>query len=244
VEPIAPGEGEVTAAQRLLERVLQNHSRLIDVVVADALYFEAPFFNFCIHHKKEVLAVLKGDRRLLLQDARGLLASIRPKQCEDRKRHLRLWDEDGFTSAEGIEAPLRVVRCEETLPPRKSDPPGHPSKVSDWWWVTTIPKKDLPARQVAQIGHARWDIENDLFNDLSAHWGLDHPFKHHPAAILNFVLTLFIAFILLKSFHLLNVKDSRLRRLSLIAVAEELKIGLDDPDGFCSRRLRTDLPSP
>jgi hypothetical protein len=38
VEPIRPGEGEVTAAKRLAERVFGNYSRFFEAVVADALY--------------------------------------------------------------------------------------------------------------------------------------------------------------------------------------------------------------
>jgi hypothetical protein len=71
IELIRPGEGEVIAAKRLLERVLQRYGRFFDAVVGDALYLETPFFNFCIDHGKHVVAVIKGDQRALLQDAQG-----------------------------------------------------------------------------------------------------------------------------------------------------------------------------
>jgi hypothetical protein len=61
-----PGEGEVPAAKRLLERVFSNYSRYFDAVVGEGLYFEAPFINFCAEHHKDVVVVLKGDQRLLL----------------------------------------------------------------------------------------------------------------------------------------------------------------------------------
>ena len=38
------------------------------------------------------------------------------------------------------------------------------------------------------IAHRHWGIENDLFHTLVTYWSLDHCFKHHPMAILNFVL--------------------------------------------------------
>lgn len=43
VERIRPHEGEVVAARRLVERVVRAYGRLVDVIVADALYLEAPF---------------------------------------------------------------------------------------------------------------------------------------------------------------------------------------------------------
>jgi len=42
------------------------------------LYFDAPFINFCHDHHKEVIVVVKGDQRLLLQDAQQLFSSGRP----------------------------------------------------------------------------------------------------------------------------------------------------------------------
>jgi hypothetical protein len=65
VEMLRPGEGEIIAAKRLLKRVLLNYGRFFDAVVGDALYLEAPFFNFCIDHGKNVIAVIKGDQRAL-----------------------------------------------------------------------------------------------------------------------------------------------------------------------------------
>jgi len=53
VEMIRPGEGEVTAAKRFLTRVLRSYGRFFDVILADALYCEAPFFNFCLSHGKQ-----------------------------------------------------------------------------------------------------------------------------------------------------------------------------------------------
>ncbi len=45
-EPQLPGEDELAAAKRLLERVLAAYPRAFDVVLADALYAAATFVNF------------------------------------------------------------------------------------------------------------------------------------------------------------------------------------------------------
>ena len=47
-EPQRPGEDEVATALRLLERVLVDYPRAFDLVLADALYAKAPFFNFLL----------------------------------------------------------------------------------------------------------------------------------------------------------------------------------------------------
>ena len=78
VELLRPGEGEETAAKRLLQRVFAHYPRFLDIVVGDALYFDAPFINFCLDRHKQVIVTAKGDRRLLLQDAQGLFSQQSP----------------------------------------------------------------------------------------------------------------------------------------------------------------------
>jgi hypothetical protein len=214
MELIQPGEGEIIAAKRLLERVLRRYGRFMDGVIGDALYLEAPFFNFCIDHGKHVIAVIKGDQRALLQDAQGLFAQMRPGLWDEPRRLTQFWDVEGFSSAEGIKVPLRVLHAYETI------------EDHHWWWATTFPLSQLPSHQFWKVGHRRWDIENDLFNTLSAHWTLNHCFKHDPTAIVNFILTLFIAFVLLQSFYLRNLHPQRRIHLTLIGLANELHLSL------------------
>jgi hypothetical protein len=80
------------------------------------------------------------------------------------------------------------------------------------------------------MGHSRWEIENNLFHTLATYWYLDHCFRHEPTAILNFILTLFIAFVLVQSFYLGNLKPQRRADLALISVAAELSFGLTTMD--------------
>jgi hypothetical protein len=228
VEMLRPGEGEISAAKRLLERVLENYGRFFDAVIGDALYLEAPFFNFCIDRGKHVVAVIKGNQRALLQDARGLFSDMQPRLWEESRSLTQVWDDEGFSSAEGIKARLRVLHAYETITKREQLGKEWIETVEDhhWWWATTLSRFHLPSRHLWKIGHIRWDIENDLFNTLSTHWFLDHCFKHEPTAIVNFVLTLFIAFVLLQSFYLRNLKPPRRKHLTLIGLGDELHLSL------------------
>ncbi len=228
VEMIRPGEGEVIAGKRLLERAVRRYGRFFDVVLADALYMEAPFFNCCLEHGKEVIAVFKGEQRVLFQDAQGVFFLMKPKVWKEGRCQIRAWDAVGFTTAEGIEVPLRVLHTEETVTKRHRQ--NHQwiekTEVHHWWWVTTLPMSRLSTRLLWYIAHRRWEIENNLFHTLVTYWSLDHCFKHQPTAILNFVLTLFIAFMLLQSFYYGNLKSQRRINLTLIGLATELHLGL------------------
>ena len=228
VEMLRPGEGEIIAAKRLLERVLVDYGRFFDAVLGDALYFEAPFFNFCIDRGKHVVAVIKGGQRALLRDAQGLFSQMKPGLWDEPRRLTEFWDEEGFTSAEGVKARLRVLHAHETITRRRRIAKEWLEDIEDhdWWWATTFSLAQLPARQLWEAGHRRWDVENDIFNTLSTHWALDHCFKHEPTAITNFVLTLFIAFVLLQSFYLRNLKPPYRKHLTLIGLGKELHLSV------------------
>jgi hypothetical protein len=229
VELLRPGEGEETAAKRLLSRVFASYGRFFDVVCGDALYFDAPFINFCLDHGKHALVVVKGEHRLLLQDAQGLFAQQQPVVWQDGRRAVRCWDAEGFTTAEGVKQPLRVIHTRETVRRRERVAGAWREKVetSEWYWAATLSKRQLSARRVWRAGHRRWDVENDCFNTLSMHWGPDHCYKHAPAAIVNFVLTLFLAYVLLSCFWQRNVKAPLREKIgTLLNLAEELRRSL------------------
>lgn len=229
VELLRPGEGEEAAAKRLLGRVIANYPRLFDVVCGDALYFDAPFLNFCLGHGKHALVVVKGEHRVLLQDAQGAFAGQPPQVWQEGKRTVRSWDAEGFTTAEGVTQPLRVVHTEETVRRRERVAGEWQEKeeTSSWYWATTLKKSQLGTRRVWQAGHGRWDVENDCFNVLSMHWGLDHCFKHSATAVVNFVLTLFLAYVLLQCFWERNLKAPlRSKLVTLLGLAEEVRRGL------------------
>ncbi len=84
----------------------------------------------------------------------------------------------------------------------------------------------LSTRGLWRFGHARWDIENDGFNTLATHWGLNHCFKHAAQAIVNFLLTSFVVYALMQSFWLRDLKPALCATLTLIALARALDRGL------------------
>jgi hypothetical protein len=226
VELLRPGEGEETAAKRLLERVFTHYPRFFDVVSGDALYLDAPFINFCLDRHKHVIVTAKGENRLLLQDAAGLFAQRQPGCWIDNqdRRTVQYWDEEDFSSCEGVKRPLRVLRTVETVTVRERIAGRWVEKeeTAIWSWATTLTKAQLSSRGLWRGGHARWDIENDGFNTLATHWGLDHCFKHTATAIVNFLLTSFIVYALLQSFWRRNLKPPLRATLTLIALARAL----------------------
>jgi hypothetical protein len=111
--------------------------------------------SFCIDHGKHVVAVIKGDQRALLQDAQGLFAQRKPGLWEEPRRLTEFWDEEGFTSAEGVKARLRVLHAHETVTRRRriaKEWLEDIGRIYDWWWATTFPPLATPQPSILESG--------------------------------------------------------------------------------------------
>lgn len=222
-EPQLPGEDEVACAIRLLDRIVGSYPRAFDVVIADALYARSDFFNRVIEHKKDVLAVLKDERRDLMKDVDGLFAGKAPTHIftGSRGTQIECWDAEGFQSWPQVSQPVRVVRTQETKKPirRQFDGELEQAQVSSWTWVTTLPAQRARTKVVVEIGHSRWSIENEGFNELVNSWHADHVYRHESKAISNFWLMTMIAHNLFAAFFLRNLKPEYRKKNSMQHVA-------------------------
>ena len=205
-EPQRPGEDEVATALRLLDRVMGAYPRAFDLVLADALYATAPFFNFLLARGKHALAVLKDERRHLYQDAAGLFQSITPQQGSYRSRQCLWWDFPDLLSWPQVNAPVRVLRSLETYTVRRQLDQQDSVQTSDWIWATTLPAAQVSTERAIGFGHHRWDIENHGFNELVNQWHADHVYKHDANAMECFLLVAFLAYNIFHAFWALNLK--------------------------------------
>jgi hypothetical protein len=226
IESILPGEDEVAAASRLFARVCCVFPKAFEVVTVDALYAQAGFLNLARSHNKDVITVLKDDRRELLQDATSLFEHAEPTLTwEDGSGKYAVWDDEGFLTWPSVNYPIRVVQSVEEKVDKKRP------TTKRWVWVATMLRHLASTKTIWRIGHARWDIENRLFNEAVNCYGLDRAYKHHPQAILFIVLTLMIGLTLINAFYLLNIKPEKRLRLTKKLLVELFKQGLQPTMG-------------
>lgn len=207
MEPQRPGEDEVKCAMRLLERILKNYPRAFDLIIADGLYARAPFFKFIIKHGKDVIAVLKDDRRELLKDAWGLFKRERSTMSQDQTVKKECWDIEEFRSWDQLDYPVRVVCSRETKQIKRQKTKAFEEQVTQWVWVSTIPKRRLGTENFVKFAHDRWKIENNGFHELVNQWHADHVYRHDLVAIEAFGLTTMLAYILFHAFIGRNLKS-------------------------------------
>jgi hypothetical protein len=116
-----PGEGEDTAALRLLNRLPElDGSRLFDILLLDALYAQAPVLHLAQATGWKLVVSLKQNHRDLCQSAVHLFAQ-RPADVSGTERRagkryeFQLWATDSLPFSADHPEPVRVVRSEETL---------------------------------------------------------------------------------------------------------------------------------
>lgn len=228
-EPQLPDEDEVTCAIRLFERLVKRYPRAFDVVIADALYCVSNFFNKVIESGKDVIAVLKDERRDLMKDAESHFNMQSPKCVfEKGSTKIECWDAEGFQSWPQVVKPVRVVKTRETKKAirRQLDGELEEQPISEWMWVMTISKLRATTQTVIDLGHGRWRIENDGFNELVNDYFSDHVYKHEPRAMLNFLLLCFMSFNVFHCFYHRNLKVAVRVRHTMLHIASEVKAEL------------------
>lgn len=223
IEPIAPGESEVTSAYRLIKRVCQNYPKAFKVLIGDALYLNAKIFKLLESHHKYAMAVLKEERRQLFEEANKLSLLSKPEIYQDSKTTYRVWDHTIGGCWDGYGRNVRVIVSEETTIKRVHSKDGksweQKSVVCNWMWVTNITGSSLgDLKNTVKICHSRWQIENKCFNETVGTWKADHIYRHSKNAIIAFLLLLFICVNIFNIFCARNIKDKKIKtKVYLIA---------------------------
>jgi len=230
LEPIRPGEEEAAAALRLLGRMRRLYGpRFFDAVTVDAWYTKGPFIKAVQRLGWGVIAVLKQERYDIYQEATALMAQApaRPWQWEERQIELREVRDLPFTDpAIGT---MRVVQAHEQWSERRQ-PGGQKTTVAQqsfWRWLVSRELEGIPAQGIWRMGHARWGIENHVFNELTQHYHLEHCPHHHPVAIVAWLLILMLAFNLFEWFARWHGKLLRVGVITLAELARQLDRALE-----------------
>ena len=205
-EPQLPGEGETVAAMRLLKRILHKCPRAFNLVCGDALHIDPDLWKLALRHNKHFVAVLKNENRDLLTDARSLFDQVEPVHSGYGQTQRVSWDIEGFKTWSQLGKDVRVVRSMETTTVRRRHTKQTQQLTSEWVWATSLTKRQAGTQAVITIGHRRWCIENNGFNELANNWHADHRYKHHPNALLVFLLLTYLAYNLFHAMVARNIK--------------------------------------
>lgn len=238
LERILKGEGEVTAALRMLRSLYQRHYRYADILVFDALFAGAPVIKEVLAQNKIAVIRVKQEKYHIVRDAEALFANRKPdledtlslksdyypEDCSGKKYRyrVRIWDEENFTSWEETPIALRVLRVEETRISIAGEILGGKTVTHI---VTTASKATLPTISLWRIMHRRWDIENKVFHDLKTYWGFKHSFHHEENAFMAMRWLIVLAFNLFNLFYHRRISHTYRKGSSKKYLRQELLIG-------------------
>lgn len=227
VEPMRPGEEECGAALRLLRRMRQKYGpRFFDVVVVDSWYANGPFLKTVVEELHwPVIAVLKQERYDVCQETRALTQGQPPTQVVEREgRQVEIWDESELRFTDTYPGPVRVVRVREWWTERKRVGKKWVTvqKEQNWMWVVAGELDGYDGAAIRDLGHLRWKIENNAFNELTQHWHLTHCAHHHPVAVLALLWIKIMAFTLFHAFAILHGKRVRLGKVTMNEVRKQI----------------------
>lgn len=191
-----PGEGEIATAERLYLRLLKNCPRAFNVVAGDALYLDPRLCQLILDSNKDFIAVLKNENRILIQDFRGVLGldGGPPLQFEYNGKQCHCHDIEGFTTWTQLGQSVRIVRSVETHSVRRQLSKEKEELSSEWLWATSLSKDKANTHTVVRIGHGRWSIENQGFNEIVREWHADHIYHLDTNAIAAILLLTFLAY--------------------------------------------------
>ena len=243
----AKDEGELTGGKRLLQKLYDTHHHFADVIVADALYLNAPFIKQVQSIHMDAVIRAKDERLHIVKDALGLFKQReadkkwtvtdpdpKAKRKKKRAKHIdvQAWDDEGFVMKD-VNEPVRFLRFVEMI--TETIYRGKTSKrettTKEVWIVTTL-GKHVPAKEVWKMIHQRWDIENNGFRELKTKWKINHCFMHDPKAIEAILLFIVIAFNLFQLYIFRRVKGFRDLPMTQKFFVEELRfqaISIDTP---------------
>lgn len=215
-------EGELTAAKRLVDKVISLYGpRFVDVFTLDALYMNYPFAQKAKEVDKDIVARVKNERTTLYQEIEALSTLVKPITGYDDKEAVsyEIYEIPDMRLLIDWDIKLRGFKIIE----RRSMTENKEivSKENIFLCATTLPKWKASADVVRKIVHAKWGIENNGIKDLKDNWYMTHNFHHHPNATFAILLILFLAYNLFYAYVKRTMKTHRLYDLTIKEVIEE-----------------------
>lgn len=194
-EILRPGEGELTAALRLLERLLPLLRKSLDLVVGDALYCCRPFFETVCEAGLHAMAI-SSEQTEMDQEMDLLIETDPPRLVPGTEGDVAVWNLESEAWKSELKRKLRIIHCE-----RRYESPSWKHERRQLRVVTSAPLEILPAGQGWKVGRSRWTIENGTFNRLTRDYALEHNYRHSVPAILGLLAMRSFACMLTLAYH-------------------------------------------
>jgi hypothetical protein len=214
------GEGELTGAKRLLEKLNQKHHHFADVIVYDALACNAPWINAVKSYNMDAVIRVKDKRLNIVKDAMSTFKRQSADLVWDiQKNNLETITISAWTcevKMAGVNDTVKFVKFLEKTKNSKTN------KVEFHEICIVTTAKDMPLETLRKIIHARWGIENNIFRQLKTQWHMNHCFIHDENGLEATLMFMIISFNLMQLFFFRRLKNFRQRKLLQVEIIERM----------------------
>lgn len=207
-------EYEPYVAIKLIERLKKSYGQGIDVIVGDAIYLEEKFLKAVKAEEYIAVIRLKDNRKAFIEEVEGLFKLQKPQLIsKTKKKEIKCWSE----KLEYKDIPVKVVKFEEKYMKDKV------LKTDTIYVVST--SLNIRNETINKIIHARWDIENNGFNELKNYWQMKHCFMADEKAIKVILQMMIVSYNLWELYlygHLHDFEKSKITKLGYIEMITEV----------------------
>lgn len=210
----------------LLTRIRKEYGRMIDIIVGDAIYLNKKFIQKLLKLDYHCILRLKGNNANIIENAEGIFKGEKQEEWKDKRkvvntnihqeRKIKAWSD--IFEYEGIK--IRVVKFEETYNKTKKE-----RQVDIIYVIST--DLNISVKTINKIIHARWDIENDGFNELKNYWNMKHCFIAEENAIDVIIETIIMSYNLWEMYLYQHLHDFEGMKMTKIGYIEEVRERLE-----------------
>lgn len=205
------GEGEVACSLALLkELVAQLGRRFIDILVADALYWQAPFVEQIEALGLDWVINLKDNQPELTAEAERLTNRSADVRESSARESLDWWhfEEVDWPVADRLVRIVKTVRVEKlnhltvrTDQGRRIREKQTDSDISTNYYASNVELGAIPPRFLYRVGRSRWSIEAQAFQTITTDCHHKRPSVHQDVALLVLTMIRVLAYTLAMVFY-------------------------------------------
>ena len=152
-------EYEPNVAIKLINRLRNVYGNGVDVIVGDAIYLKDTVIEALQSNKYVGVFRLKDNNKKIPEDAKGLFKMKKSQKLKLQKKDIEYWS-DIFDYKDYKVKVVKYIEIKEK------------KEKKEIYVVCTDTK--LNERTINKIIHARWEIENEGFNELKNGWNMKH----------------------------------------------------------------------
>jgi hypothetical protein len=223
IEPYGPGDSEYAAGQRILRRVVENLGRrFAQYTVVDGAFATAPFLHVADDLGLRVIARLKANLPELFLAAQARFENKPPHRTfHNGSDRIEIWDADDFDPWEALHwKTVRVIRYRQY----KTN-----GTIVEAHWLTNFSTHLVGSESLYRMAKARWEVENQGFNDAKNRYGFEHINHHHANSLLLCWLLLALALTIERLYRLRHLRRGNHKPHSAMELLRLLRLSLATP---------------